>query len=74
MPAVSRSRSMTSDGVGIWVERTINAVFVRWSGPTAIELIETPASPSATPTMPIMPGRSSLCTTSIEAAGGISTL
>jgi len=59
---------------GIWVERTINAVFVRWSGPTAIELIETPASPSATPTMPIMPGRSSLCTTSIEAAGGISTL
>ena len=71
MPPVSRSRSITDDGVWVVVDSTISAVAVWGSGPTAIEAIDTPASPSATPTWPIMPGRSSVRTTSIDAAGGI---
>ena len=43
-------------------------------GPTAIEEMETPASPRTTPTTPIMPGRSSLRTTSMCSDGGTSTV
>src|ERR1035438_8825041 len=74
MPSVSRRRLTTSLGVGVDVDRTINAVLEVASGPTAIEAMETSASPRATPTTPTMPGRSSLRTTNIDAAGGISTL
>ena len=74
IPSVPRRRSTTSEGVGVSVERTISAVFDTASGPTAIELIEIFASPRAIPTRPITPGRSSLFTTSMDAAGGISTL
>ena len=42
-------------------------------GPTAIDDMETSASPSTTPTTPIMPGRSSLRTTSMCSDGGTST-
>ncbi len=43
-------------------------------GPTAIDEMETPAVPSAVPTIPITPGRSSLRTTSMWVDGGTSTM
>ena len=52
---------------------TIIAVDASGLGPTAMDEMETPAAPSAVPTMPIMPGRSSLRTTSMCGDGGTST-
>ncbi len=51
----------------------IMAVDVSGEGPTAIDEMETPAAPSAVPTIPITPGRSSLRTTSMCSDGGTST-
>ena len=42
------------------------------AGPTSMSAMLTPASPSSVPTTPIMPGRSSLRTTSMWSAGGTS--
>ena len=55
------------------VEMTIMAVDVSGLGPTAMDEMETPAAPSAVPTIPITPGRSSLRTTSMWVDGGTST-
>ena len=55
------------------VEMTIIAVAASGLGPTDMDEMETPAAPSAVPTMPIMPGRSSLRTTSMCEDGATST-
>ena len=55
------------------VEITIMAVAASGLGPTAMDEMETPAAPSAVPTIPITPGRSSLRTTIMCADGGTST-
>ena len=51
----------------------MRAVGPPWLGPTAIDEIEIPAAPRCWPTTPIIPGRSSLRTTSMWADGGTST-
>ena len=51
----------------------MRAVLPVADGPTAIDEMETPASPMMVPTTPIMPARSSLRTTTMWGAGGTST-
>ena len=73
MPSSPRSCSTTTSGAGDAVEMTIMAVAVSGLGPTAMEEMDTSAAPSAVPTTPMTPGRSSLRTTSMCSEGGTST-
>ena len=59
-PAVVASTMSAEPGVGV--------------RPTSMSAMLTPASPSTVPTTPIIPGRSSLRTTSMLVAGGTSVV